>query len=182
MRPCAVLLALAAIAAPRGARAYERQWHLGADFGYALAGFPDVTVSGFGGGAHVVYGITDAFNLRLHADFTAFELPDPQTAAFVYSAAFGAEYVLDVLEWVPYVGALVGPVYVVRLDADDPAVPDDDHVHLGIELPLGLGYQLSRTITIGGEVRYRLFFLGDEETSPTNGLLVLGRFELTWGY
>lgn len=168
-------LAAALLCAPREARAYERQWHLGADFGYALAGFPAETVSGFGGGAHLAYGITDAFNLRLHADFTAFDLTDPQTSAFVYAAALGAEYVIDVLQWVPYIGALAGPTLVSIREGED-------HLHLGVELPLGLGYQLSRDVTVGAEVRYRLFFLGAEETSPTNGLLALARLEYTWGY
>jgi opacity protein-like surface antigen len=165
------------------AQAFERQWHLGIDFGYALSGFPEAAANGYGGGLHLAYGITDAFNLRLHGDVTVFDLPDPATSALIYNASLGVEYVFDVLTWVPYVGLLVGPVHLAVQDAEDSAgvvTENADSWLLGVEVPLGLGYQLSRSFTIGVEGRYRLFPFGDE-TSPTHNLLGLGRLEFTWG-
>ncbi len=166
------------------AEAFERQWHLGIDFGYALAGFPEAVAGGYGGGLHVAYGITDAFNLRLQGDVTVFDLPEPATSALIYDAAFGVEYVIDILRWVPYIGALAGPVYVARQDAEDSAgvvTEHEDSWLLGLEIPLGLGYQLSRSFTIGLEGRYRVFLLGGG-TSPTSSLLGLGRLEYMWGF
>ena len=40
------------------AAAYEKQWHVGADLGYAAL-FGGTTSHGFGGGLHLAYGVTD---------------------------------------------------------------------------------------------------------------------------
>jgi opacity protein-like surface antigen len=164
--------------------AFEKQWHVGLEGGYALASFPkavlkDVelpaaTVSGFDVGLHGTYGLTDAFNLRLHADVSAFDLPEPRSSALLVTSGLGAEYVFDVLRWVPYVGVTAGPS-VMHVQNDRTVV------HLGVEVPLGLGYQITRNWVVGAEVRYRLLLLGDEERSPMNGFLGLARAEFAWG-
>lgn len=156
------------------ARAFERQWHLGLDGGYALAAFPDANASGFAVGLHGTYGLTDAFNLRLHSDLSAFDLPDPRTSALFVNTAIGAEYVIDILQWIPYVGATVGPN--VMLVQNGETVPQ-----LGVELLGGLGYQLSRTWSVGGEARYRLLLLGDPAQSPTHGFVGVARVAYAWG-
>lgn len=165
--------AVVAVAAP--GRAYERQWHTGVGFGYALGGFPGGAVSGFGGGAHLTYGVSDAFNLRLHGDVAAFDLPEPASSAILLGGALGAEYVIDVLEWVPYVGLSAGPVTMLVQGG----VP---RVHLGLEVPFGLGYQLDRSFAVGIEGRYRLLLLGDRATSPTHNMLAFARLEYAWGF
>jgi hypothetical protein len=156
------------------ADAFERQWHVGLSAGYAMGGFSPQLAHGFAAGLHGTYGLTDAFNLRLHSDVSAFELPATDASAVVFNAAFGAEYVFDILRWVPYVGATVGPSTLFRPS-------ESTIVHLGFEVPLGLGYQLSRNWTIGGEVRYRLLLLGPSDVSPMNNFLGLGRAEYSWG-
>jgi len=160
--------------ATREAAAYERQWHVGLDGGYALAAFPDANRSGFDGGLHATYGLTDAFNLRAHADVSGFALGDPTTRRLFTSGGLGAEYVIDILRWVPYVGVTVGPSVMLREGAPSVA-------HLGVEIPAGLGFQLSRSWTIGAEVRYRLLLLGDDAVSPSNGFVGLARAEFGWG-
>ncbi|MBW2453837.1 MAG: hypothetical protein JRI68_04980 [Deltaproteobacteria bacterium] len=165
------------------AQAYERQWRLGMDFGYAIAGFPEAAAAGYGGGLHLTYGLTDVFNVRLHGDVTVFDLPDPATSALIYNGALGVEYVVDIMRWVPTLGVLVGPVHVARQDAetaDGEVTEYPDRWLLGLEIPLGLGYQLSRTFTIGLEGRYRLLPFGEED-SPTHNLLGFGRLEVVWG-
>jgi hypothetical protein len=156
------------VALPEAA-AVERELATGVDVGYALGGFPDASVSGFGAGAHLGYGVSDAFNLRLSGDVSAFDLPEPGQSALLYSVLFGAEYVIDVLEWVPYIGAASG-VSVMSLQ-NGPNV-----VHLAIDIPGGLGYRLSSFLTLGVEARYRLLLFGSE-VSPTSGLALLGRFD-----
>ncbi len=179
----AALLGLGASGWCSEALAYERQWHLGMDFGYAIAGFPEATVGGYGGGLHLAYGLTDVLNIRLHGDVTVFDLPDPATSALIYNGALGVEYVVDIMRWVPTLGVLVGPVYVARQDAeaaDGEVTEYPDRWLVGVEIPLSLGYQLSRTFTIGVEGRYRLLPFGAED-SPTHNLLALGRLEVVWG-
>jgi len=171
MATCA--LGSAAFAIPEAA-AFERQWHLGLDGGYALGAFPEANVSGFDVGLHGTYGLTDAFNLRLHSDVSAFDLPAPRTSALLVNAGLGAEYVIDILRWVPYLGATAGPN--VMLVQNSGTV-----VHLGVEVLGGLGYQLSRNWSVGGEARYRLLLLGEPTVSPTHGFVGVARVAYAWG-
>ena len=158
---------------PARAEAFEDLWHVGIDAGYALGGFPQASVNGFGGGLHVAYGISDAFNLRLNADVAAFDLPEPGTSALVYTAAVGAEYSLDVLEWILYVGALAGPA--------DVSIQDGGHLwQMALEVPLGLSWMFSPNWAIGIEGQYRKYFLGPEG-SPGSSLAGFGRFEYIFG-
>jgi outer membrane protein with beta-barrel domain len=181
MRPLGAALALAIALAPASAAAFERQWHAGLDFGYAVGGFPDAAVSGFGGGTHLTYGISDAFNARLQLDLAAFDLPEPGTSALVWNAQAGAEYVFDVLEWVWYAGILVGGADVSIQAIDDVPESGTDTPTMTIDPLIGLGYQFNRTFSIGAEVRYRLMLFG-EDTSPMNNLFAVTRLEVAWGY
>ena len=156
------------------AEAFERQWRLSADVGYALAGFQDHTARGFGAGTHLSYGISDAFNLRASVDFSAFDLPEPGSAAFVLGGTVGAEYVIDILQWVPYLGASIGAADVIIQDAGH-------HPALLIEFPVGVGYQLSRAVMLGIEGRYRLLPL-PSASSPSHHMLVAGTLAYTWGF
>jgi opacity protein-like surface antigen len=150
----------------------ERQWHAGIDFGYALGSFTVGGLNGFAGGLHLAYGVSDAFNLRLHADMSAFDLPEA-TGAFLYYAGFGAEYLIDVLEWVPYVGLVTGPVYIAVQNGDDAW-------DVGIEPIIGLGYRLSPQFTVGAEARFRQLLLRRNESVPSAEIFALARFEYTW--
>lgn len=176
--PLVAALAAALVAmftAPCESHAFERQWKAGLAGGYALAGYEGVEASGFAAGIHATYGLTDAFNLRVHSDLSAFELPEPQTSAVFWNTGVGAEYVLDILTWVPYLGATVGPTAMFVQDGAT-------RIHLGLEGIAGLGYQLSRSVTIGAEFRYRALVFGDPTESPTHNLLALGKLEHAWGF
>src|SRR5262245_21009746 len=101
-----LLPVLAAIALLWSERAwcYERQWHAGASFGYAL--LPgDTTTHGLVGGLHLTYGLSDAFNAMLELNLSG---PISPPDRFVASGALGVGYVVDILQWVPYVGLLAG--------------------------------------------------------------------------
>jgi opacity protein-like surface antigen len=167
-------LALAALgggvaALPGEAHAYERQWHSGASFGYALT-TDDAALSGFAAGLHLAYGVNDSWNLMTEGSFAHFG--DVQ----VFQASAGAAYVLDVLEWVPYVG-LLGGGELIHLRSDG-CLSDCDAMRLGITVPAGLDYIVNRSLAVGVTTRYHLL-LGDGAT----GYLTVGaRAEYLWGY
>jgi hypothetical protein len=149
----------------------EGTLHAGIDFGWAGSTFAQGDTNGYGAGVHFGYGVSDAFNLRLHGDVTAFDLAASATSALVYHAGFGAEYVVDVLRWVPYVGLVTGPTVISYQHGEEVW-------HLGADIPIGLGYRLSRDLTVAAEVRVRFLLFGTE-TTPIGNLLGFGRFEYT---
>ena len=65
----AAAFALCAVLSPAPAAAYERQWHAGLGLGYGLL-TDDPVSHGFGGGLHLTYGLTDAFNAMIEIDVT----------------------------------------------------------------------------------------------------------------
>jgi hypothetical protein len=172
------LLAISCLA-PRSAQATERQWRLGVDGTYGMAGLPETTTAGLGGGAHLTYGLTDAFNLRANADVTALPLPAPATLAWMWNTTVGAEYVFDILRWVPTIGLLAGPVGLYR-QGDGQVLLDRHDVYLGLEIPLGLGYQVIPEFTVGAEGRYRMLLVGTD-VGPINYLSGHVRAEYVWG-
>lgn len=155
------------------AAATEEQWRIGAELGYAMIGLAEGTLGGFGAGVHATYGLTDAFNLRAGGDVAHFARPEPATYALAWSGTAGIEYVLDVLDWVPYVGATVGVMGVYK-------AAERSDMYLGAELPVGLGYQLLPELLIGGEFRYRLLLMGTD-VGPLSMLAALAHAELTFG-
>jgi hypothetical protein len=115
-RAAVALAATGCLLAPRTAAAFERQWHVGLDGGYAVqSGDP---VSGFGGGAHAAYGLSDSFNAMLELGVThhpgaTFSLRTGDGARVmsletIASGALGIAYTIDVARAVPYVGVLAG--------------------------------------------------------------------------
>jgi hypothetical protein len=135
----ALLFALSSFFAAE-ASAFERQWHAGADVGFAdLLG--DRGSIGWGAGGHMAYGLTDAFNALLDVTWSHHGAVRTNVA----SAALGAAYTLDVTRIVPYGGALVGGY---RVSGDSTANV------LGVQLVLGADYQWSRQFALGLEVRW----------------------------
>jgi hypothetical protein len=173
---CAV--AAFALAIPSRAGAYERQWQAGASFGYAAL-FGSGTLNGFGGGLHLTYGLTDAFNAMARVEMTAYP---GAGGVYVGSATAGVGYVVDILRWVPYIGAMAGPADVLSLGAACPAVGAAS-CHLGarldLSIPFGLDYQISRSFAVGAEGRYQLLLFGDQ---TFNLLGVFARAEYVWGF
>ena len=156
------------------AEAYERQWHLGAQVGYTLAGFPNGPSSGFGGGGHLTYGVTDFMNLRVHADISGYDVPDPRPLALVYNGGAGVEFAFDVLQVVPYIGLTAGAAGVSEQDTDPYAA-------LSLELPGGLIYYPERDFGVGFEARYRVLLFGRDDGAIHNMTAFL-RLEYVWGW
>jgi len=171
-------------ASPREAQAVERQHHIGLDPSLAMLKVDDKsTVSvGAGLGLHYTYGINDQFNLMVEANVArvaANQQQDDATTphtrpADVAHATAGVGYVLDVLQFVPYFGLLVGGY---RLSG---GTLDSALVLPGAELAVGLDYQLSRHWAIGLAGRQHLLFT-KASTYPSYTTVML-RLEYMWGY
>ena len=153
------------------ATAQEELLHIGAQVGYVSATLPAVLIGGYGGGGVVSYGISDAWNLRLHGDVSIHGLPEAESL-LLGSVALGGEYLLDVLDWVPYAGLLLGPTHASLQQTEGQWL-------LGVEVPFGLGYRLLPEATLLAEGRLKWMFLGDE-TAPTNQMWLSLRFEYVW--
>src|SRR6187551_1480643 len=90
-----VATGLALMLAPEEASAFERQWHAGIGLGYAVVTAGGAQ-SGFGGGLHLTYGLSDAFNLMVEGDFTAHRKSGDWI--LLPSGSVGLGYVIDILE------------------------------------------------------------------------------------
>lgn len=177
-RAAAVLAATGCALAPRTAAAFERQWHVGVDAGYAV--IFDNGASGFGGGAHAAYGLSDSFNAMLELSVTrhpgaAVTLGSGDNAkAFsletIASGALGIAYTIDVARAVPYVGVLLGGY---RLGDLSPMSP-------GGQIALGLDYQLERNWAIGAQLRFHTIFNPDTGALPYATTFL--RAEYLWGF
>ena len=163
---------------PGQARAYERQWHAGASLGYALTNAYDTTAHGIGGGLHLTYGLTDAFNAMLEANVSL----HPGYDLVVAGAALGPGYVIDILQWVPYFGVLVGGYEVWSRDpaCGTPDQPPCHAAHLGIGVPVGLDYQITRSLAVGAQLRYTVMLFG--ASSPVSYANAFARVEYVWGF
>src|SRR5207244_1913108 len=98
------------------AHAIERQHHVGIGGQLSVLSIDDKSTASTGGGLalHYAYGLDDTFNLMVEATSSSVareqqqDSPDtPRTRpAGVDHAAFGVGYVIDILQWVPYVCVL----------------------------------------------------------------------------
>jgi Outer membrane protein beta-barrel domain len=183
-----ILLATAAVvwtlALTGEAKAIERQHHVGLGPSVDVLSIDDKSTLdvGAGVGLHYTYGISDQFNLMVEAGGAIVaanqEQDTPETPrtrpAGVDRAGVGVGYVIDVLQWVPYIGVLASGY---RLSG---GTLDGSLFIPGAELALGLDYQLSRQWAVGVAVRQH-FLLTKMSTYPTytTGLL---RIEYMWGY
>jgi hypothetical protein len=160
------------------ASAFERQWRTGVSLGYAyFSNVTDETRHGFGGGLHLTYGLSDAFNATITADAGY----HPTGNALILGGAAGASYVIDILQVVPHVGLLVGPYDVWRVGGacGVPEAPPCHRLSLGASIPFGLDYTVSRSFAVGVGGRYHLLFASDGVAQVVSAF---ARAELTWGY
>jgi hypothetical protein len=149
------------------AEAFERQWHAGIDGGYASL-FGDNTSAGFGGGTHLAYGLSDAFNALFELDVTR----HPSAATTVWSGAAGVAYTLDVARAVPY-GGLMAAGY--ELTGVVPTTAP------GFQIVLGLDYQLERSWALGVQLRMHTILAKDPVGTTTYATTFL-RIEYLWGF
>ena len=172
-----LLLAISAALAflsPSRADAFERQWHAGGSLGYLALLRPQIrTRHGIGGSAHLEYGITDALNLQGELSVTGY----PSGSLVLTGGGVGASYIFDVIQWVPYIGALVGAYDVI--DASGECKKYCHSLRLNLEVPFGLDYTVSRSLAVGVAGRYQVLISG---YSPAQGIGAFARVELLWGY
>ena len=184
-RPKAGVKALTAAAvfglvafAGREARAFESQQHFGFGGGLALLKPQDVSLSaGAGGGFHYGYGINDSINFvaETQTSWIGISRDGSDTRAlFASSLGAGVTYGFDVVQWVPYVGVL-GAGYLLYGKALDHPIGA-----AGVQLALGIDYQVSRSMAVGLAVRQHIIVTKLEDfPSYTTAFL---RAEYMWGW
>ncbi|KYG05654.1 hypothetical protein BE21_39370 [Sorangium cellulosum] len=173
----AASLALAALLAPSRADAFERQWHAGASIGYALLA-DGGTYPGLGGGLHVAYGLTDAFNAIVELDTAS----HPGGDLMFLGASAGATYVIDILQWVPYIGLMTGAYDSVRLaPCGSYGRPSCHRGQFGVSVPFGIDYAFNRQFAAGFAGKYTLLLPGAGD-GPGSYFTAFARAEFLWGY
>jgi hypothetical protein len=146
------------------------------------------TLHGFGGGLHLTYGLTDAFNLMLLADVAGHpgkagvlgsEDP-PRPDIMLLGGSVGAGYVIDILQWVPYVGVTAGGYDVWALDlCDAPSMRPCHSGRFGLSAVGGLDYQITPSFAVGVAGRGTLLI----GAGPLGGnVTAFARAEYIWGY
>jgi hypothetical protein len=185
-------LAAAAVAATMLASstsfAFERQWHVGGNLGYTALMGAQQTRHGLGGGLHLTYGLSDTLNLMAEVNVSSHfsrlgEAPVdaggkptgpvvPVPGGVLASGAVGVGYVVDVLQLVPYVGALVGAADFLDAAGHSP--------RLNLEVPFGLDYSISRSFAVGVGGRYQMMI--GSPAGLEHGLSGFLRAEYVWGY
>jgi opacity protein-like surface antigen len=180
----ALLVIVSAALGARDAHAIERQHHVGVGASWSTLFIDDKSTpsTGAGIGLHYAYGLNDQFNFmgELSASIVAKDqkqdTPDtPRTRpADVEQATVGVGYVIDVLRWVPYLCALGG---AYRLGG---GTLESAKILPGVEVGLGLDYQLSRDWAIGVAAREHLF-VTKLSTYPSYTTVLL-RAEYMWGF
>jgi hypothetical protein len=185
MRPLACALAIAAsVLAAAPAHAIERQHHLGLAPELAILSIKDKSTASVGGGGalYYAYGLTDQWNFTLELSSAVVaakqkqDFPDsPRTRpATVDHVTSGVSYVIDILQWVPYIGAEAGVYHLAGGTLPDPLfIP-------GLAVTFGLDYQATRhfAVGIGGREHFLLTKLSTYPSYTT----VLLRLEYMWGY
>ena len=168
----------------REAHAIERQHHIGIAPQLAILSVDGKSTMSVGGGGmiHYAYGLTDQLNFMVEASSAVVareQLQDSPEAkrnrpAGVDHASFGIGYIVDVFKYVPYV-SLQGGVYRVA----GGTVPEAILIP-GVNIGLGLDYQLSRSLAVGIGGRQH-FMISKLEEYPSYTTVFM-RFEYMWGW
>jgi hypothetical protein len=173
-----IVCAAAACLAPRQARAFEREWHVGG--GVGLTAYPSYYSAGPALGLHAAYGLTDAFDLKLellgstHTYQATEERPSERGAS--YSAVTGLSYKLDILQWIPYGAAMIGFQHIAGpLPVSEPFHRNDAL----LALVLGLDYAATRNFGLGVSLRTDILLSTIGEGEAFTPML---RAEYHWGF
>ena len=176
----ACLSAGAVVLGAPAARAVEREHHAGVDVGGMVESneSPDVGASL---GGHYAYGLTDQFNLMGEAGWTfvaqgttAPGVTPPHRPSGIWNADVGVSYVLDVLQWVPYAGVMVGADGLSGGSVPHETLLPDAVIALGID------YRFSRTLALGVAAREHMFLTALQSYPSFTQVLI--RAEYTWGW
>lgn len=173
------------VATSSEADAYERQWQAGLSAGYTQlvnvggTNVPAASYPGVGSSFSLTYGVSDAWNIIGHADFS---FHPGATPVAMYGASAGVSYVIDIVRWVPWLGVTAGGYGVSALD---PCVATDaapcTNGRLGLSFLGGLDYQVSRRFSIGGGGRYTALLFGNQN-QVDHTISFMARFQYSWGY
>lgn len=157
--------------APRAARAFERQWHVGAAAGVSNGSGLSLAPAL---GVYAAYGLSDVFDARLELTARGYHLSSGQNPNAL-SAMLGLAYKLDVLSWVPWASVNAGYLGFDAAPRSDLTFKQHD-VALG--LGLGLDYSWSRSLGLGVTLRF------DEALSRDRTTIfdALARAEYRWGW
>jgi hypothetical protein len=123
--------------------------------------------AGIGGALYAKYGMNDWFNVVAEVSGSG----HPAKNTVLVGGRVGAEYVFDILRWVPYVGGLAGSAVVFT--SGNSVSP-----RLDLEVPFGLDYQLSRSFAVGGVGKLELL-IGSDLRTAVGGFL---RAEYFFGF
>jgi hypothetical protein len=174
--------ALVALLLPSPAAAYERQWRAGGSFGYTALLTQDADFHGYGGGVHLDYGLNDALNLMVRADVFTY----PEAKVWLPSGGAGIGYVIDVLDWVPYLGALAGVADVASTasacdqePSGDSTPPPCHALKLALHVPFGIDYLVTKNFAVGAAGRYQLLLLNG---SPSHTIGAFLKAEYVWSF
>lgn len=155
------------------AGAVEREHHLGLDLGAnALVLGGSGSDTGISVGAHWTYGLTDQFDVMVESAWSTETFG--RRPGSVANAGAGLSYVLDVLQWVPYAGLLVGGYELVGSAIGGPKLLP------GVVIALGLDYRINRELQVGIAVREHMLFT--EVSTYPSFIQALARVEYTWGW
>jgi len=132
----------------RSATAAEQEWHAGGRAGIAVLSKTGVEPAL---GLHGAYGINDVFDATVEL-LGSHHVGGSGTD--VLSVSAGATYKIDVFQWIPYVGALLG--YYAYGGAPG---PHGEHgSEFGASVQLGVDYLLTRDLALGADVRWHASF------------------------
>lgn len=168
------------VLAAGSAGAVEREHQVGVDVGGMVESnqSPDVGASV---GGHYVYGLTDQFNLMGEAGWTfvaqgtnAPSVTPPHRPSGIWNADVGISYVLDILEWVPYAGVMVGADGLsggsVRRET---LLPD-------AVIAVGLDYRFTRTLALGVGLREHMFLTALPSYPSFTQVLIRAEYTFGW--
>ncbi len=162
------------------ARAFEREWHLGAGAGVADLSARGVDL-GLESGAHLAYGLSDTIDLRLDGRYMRLPLRLDGTSAhpaiaeyrnFVLVDALVA-YKVDILRVVPWLAIGVGYFHAFEAPLPEQALWSSD-VHL--VGAFGVDYALTRQLGLGATVRSGVLLGGATDFGAQ------GYAEYRWGF
>jgi hypothetical protein len=177
----ALLVALGVLATPGTALAWERGQGFGVDTGVAV-----LSVSGEAPEVGVAFGLHYSLRLNDYIDLVGelggaavdlnpivTPLSPTDRPAELWNLDAGLIYKLDIVQFVPYFGALAGGYVLTGGSLPSPLILP------GGEVAVGADYLITRHFAVGLSIREHFLFT-DLGTYPSY-LTVTGRFELNWG-
>ncbi len=135
--------------------------------------------AGYGGGLTLAYGLTDAWTLRLDATASSNQATDKGGRSLVLGQSVGAQYALDIIQFVPYFGVYAG-IYELRGGG-----LKSTQLKPALSIGVGLDWIVSRSFTVGADLRVHALpadFIGSP-TDPTPFYqTTMLKAEYTWGW